>query len=421
MSANARPLAQDITIPISLKSQSKEQEVSPISLPEQILLENASPGSPSIDPVLNSPSGQLSYEIPSEMGLLSWEQIDADFSHFQPGLAADFLGSLGPREDTRSHQGELSEVLLDNDDVNSTPQFVGTTGEFSPCLFGHYLRDASNRLRFKKLTLQSVHLGRLPAHFMLTSQSLYAQSREEAGLAPKIDEEKSREELESIVPIDIGIRLIRLYERFIAPQYPVFSIHSRPSPTSSPTYLLAAIYAIAQPFMQFDDVLTLDLAYDPLPYSALLQISLKALAFEIYGPTLPVVQAFVLLLAHPTTHHLISDSSFKWTLLGMVISAAHALGFHMDPAEWSIPRWQVAQRRRIAFMIFMIDTWMASSLGRPPMLSEENWLVTALSVEDEYGAGLEEADWRGFLYHAELTSILREVLSELQYVSTCYS
>ncbi|UKZ80069.1 hypothetical protein TrVFT333_007834 [Trichoderma virens FT-333] len=349
----------------------------------------------------------------SEIGLLSWEQISADFANFQPSLAADFLGDLGPQEEARPHEGMPPEVLLDTDDTDDTPQFVGTTGEFEPCLFGHYLRDVSSRLRFKKLTLQSVHLGRLPAHFMLTSQSLYSQSREEAGLASKMDTTTSREELESLVPIDIGERLIRLYERFIGPQYPIFSTQWHPSPKSSPTYLLAAIYAIAQPFMQFDDALTLDLAYDPLPNSALLQISLKDLEFEIYGPTLPVVQTFILLLARPTPHHLISDSSFRCKLLGMLISAAHTLGFHMDPVEWSIPRWQTTQRRRISFMIYKMDTWMASSLGRPPMLSEKNWLVTSLSTEDGHGACIEEADWRDFLQHAQLVSTLRRVLSEL--------
>ncbi|KAL7942755.1 fungal-specific transcription factor domain-containing protein [Trichoderma barbatum] len=413
LSTITKSLAQDVTISESLKSSSQEQEASPISLSEQLLLDNNSSGSPSIDSALNSSSEQLSYEIPAEIDLLSWEQIDADFANFHPSLTTEFLGSLGPHDDARLHEGVSHEVLLDNDDLDSTPQFIGNTGEFEPCLFGHYLRDTSGRLRFKKLTLQSVHLRGLPAHFMLTSQSLYSQSREEAGLASKIDETTFREQLESLVPIDIGERLIRLYEHFIAPQYPIFSTQSRPSPTSSPTYLLAAIYAIAQPFMDFDDVLTLDLAYDPLPYSALLQISLKALEFEVYGPTLPAVQTLILLLARPTAHHLISDSSFRCKLLGMLISAAHTLGFHMDPVEWSIPRWQVTQRRRISFMIFKMDTWMASSLGRPPMLNEDNWLVTSLSSEDGYGTCMVEADWRDFLQHAQLVPILRRVLSEL--------
>ncbi|KAJ4854691.1 fungal specific transcription factor domain-containing protein [Trichoderma breve] len=344
LSTNAKSLPQNVTISESLRSPSRDQAVSPISLPEQLLLDNTSSGSPSIDSALNSSSGQLSYDIPSEIGLLSWEQIDANFVNFQPSLAHDFLGDLGPQDETRLHEGVPPEVLLDNDDTDSTPQFVGTTGEFEPY---------------------------------------------------------------------IGERLIRLYERFIAPQYPIFSTQSRPSPKSSPTYLLAAIYAIAQPFMQFDDVLTLDLAYDPLPTSALLQISLKALEFEIHGPTLPVVQAFILLLARPTPHHLISDSSFRCKLLGTLISAAHTLGLHMDPVEWSIPRWQATQRRRLSFIIFKIDTWMASSLGRPPLLNEENWLITSMSAEDGYGACIDEADWRDFIQHAQLVSTLRRVLSEL--------
>jgi hypothetical protein len=221
-------------------------------------------------------------------------------------------------------------------------------------------------------------------------------------------------ELESVVSVATGIRLIGLFDRFIAPQYPIFSTSSYPSARSSPTYLLAAIYCIVLPFIQFDDILPTELAYEQPPYSALLQIALRVLAFEIYNPSLPVIQALLLILVRPLTNPLVSESSLKWTVQGILVTSAQTLGLHTDPKTWSIAKWQIAQRRRISFLIYATDTWIACSLGRPPLLNGENWLVTSLSQDDELQTGLDAIMWKRLVQHAELTGVLRNVLSRLQ-------
>lgn len=309
---------------------------------------------------------------------------------------------------------ELLDTLLGSDNMESTPHFIGTTGEFEPHLVRHYLCDAGGRKRFKKLTVQFVQSGTIPSHFWFTSQSLYSQSREKAGVLRLCNTPEERDKLESLVSTSVGRRLIRLFDRFIAPHYPIFSSQCRPSPESSPIYLLAAIYAVAHSYAQYDDSLALDFAYQEDLYAGLLQTARRTIESELHAPTFPVIQSLILMLVQPTMHHLSFESSLKSTLLGMLISAAHTLGLHTDAASWPIARWQIAQRRRVSFIIFTLDSWISCSFGTPPMLCEQNWLVDGLSTEDAFESGLSPADWESLLHQSQLTSILRKVLSRLQ-------
>lgn len=358
------------------------------------------------------------YGSPLVLSTPRWEQLVSEFmdSGALTPPSADVGDELNARitPESAALDQTLPDTVLGSDGIESTPQFMGTTGEFEPHLVNRYIRDASGRLLFRNLTLQSVQSGPVPSHFWFTSQSLYSKSRQDTGLPQARDEGEKRKVLESMISSGVGRRLIRLFDRFIAPHYPIFSDRSRPSPSSSPIYLLAALYAAVQPFAQHEDSLSFDLAFKPSLYSDLLTIAYEALEFELHAPTLPVVQTLVLLLAQPTTHHLMSESSLQRTLLGKLVSAAHTLGLHVDPGQWPIAPWQIAQRRRISFIVFSIDTWVSCSLGSPPLINRENWLIESLTVEDELDAGLRRADWEALLHQSQLTSLLREVLMELQ-------
>lgn len=359
------------------------------------------------------------YGSPLVLNTPRWEQLVSEFMDsgaLTPPSADLEGGGLNARiaAESAALDWTLPDTVLGSDSIESTPEFMGTTGEFEPHLVNRYIRDASGRLLFRNLTLQSVQSGPVPSHFWFTSQSLYSKSRQDVGLPQARNESDKRKLLESMISLGVGRRLIRLFDRFIAPHYPIFSDSSRPCPSSSPIYLLAALYAAVQPFAQHEDSLSFDLAFKPSLYSDLLKIAYEALEFELYAPTLPVVQTLILLLAQPTTHHLMSESSLQRTLLGKLVSAAHVLGLHVDPKHWPIAPWQIAQRRRLSFIVFNIDTWVSCSLGSPPLINRENWLIECLTAEDELEVGLKTADWEALLRQSQLTWLLREVLMELQ-------
>lgn len=368
-----------------------------------------------------SPYAGIDSVFPGGFDALSWEGFNPDFFHIERSLSvASRVGELttqneGSQTISLSTQlgDDFHEILLDSTDLSSTPHFVGATADDDPYLMLLYRLDSRGRLSFGRYTMQSVYQGPEPAHFWLIAQALFSQGREEVGLQASVNRDELRQELESVVPAAIGDRLIRLFDRFIAPQYPIFSISSYPSTTSSPPYLLAAIYCIVQPFIQFDDTLATELAYEQPPYSRLLQIALKTLAFEAYTPTLEFIQALIIILIRPSTNPHISESSIKWALHGTLITAAQTLGLHTDPKSWAIARWQIAQRRRTSFLVYATDTWIACSLGRPPLLNKENWLVISLGPEDELESGLDTDKWTNLLRYSQLTDILRNVLSRL--------
>ena len=223
----------------------------------------------------------------------------------------------------------------------------------------------------------------------------------------------TRERLETLVPTDTGTRLVTLFRRFILPQYPIFSESLFPDAQTSPPYLLATIYMVAQSFARFDDVLSVELAYESLNNQDLFKLVHEALQYENHNPNLSTVQTLLLLSLRPSTNPLVLESSFKWSIHGLLISASQTLGLHYDPTYWNIPPWQISLRRRLSSTIFAMDKWLACSLGRPPLLTRDAWLVTSVVESDNYEVDLSPETWAQYRCLSQLGAILGDVLSKL--------
>lgn len=226
-------------------------------------------------------------------------------------------------------------------------------------------------------------------------------------------ESELRVELEQLVSVDQGNRLIRLYEKFVASQYPIFSAQASPTAESSPPHLLAAVYAMAFPFATYDDKLCIDLAYNSPPYPSLSCIMHRSMAIEAHSPSLAGVQALLLTVSRQTSNPLVSDASYRWSMVGRLVALAVNFGLNLDPTTWSISESQIAQRRRIAYLIYSTDRWLAAALGRPPHIDDANWLVTSLEPTDLVDSGLVSNQWNQLLAHSSLTAVLNTTLSQL--------
>ncbi|KAK7191060.1 transcriptional regulatory protein C25B8.11 [Paraphaeosphaeria sporulosa] len=346
------------------------------------------------------------------------EQFFGDFENgpvdFDPAFMS-FAEESNPKtpQVAIERQGATStseDVHLDrHDGVN--PQILGYSGDMDPYLLQNYQFDRSGAFKFKQLSIQSAYQGAAPTQFLLSQPGLFLWSRKEMGLS--VSPEASRAQLESVVPADTGRRLICLYRKFILTQYPIFSESSFPNPHTSPPCLLAAIYMIAQPFAKFDDVLSIELAYDTLNSQALFTIVFEALHYEAHNPSLDLVQMLLLLIVRPSTNPLILESSLKWSLHGTLVSTAQNMGLHHDPASWAIAPWQRTLRRRLSCTIFTVDKWLACSLGRPPLLRKEDWLVTSLTIEDNQASTMNADIWSTHMHYAQLGALLGDVLEKL--------
>lgn len=303
------------------------------------------------------------------------------------------------------------EIQLDRHD-GLNPQILGHSGDMDPYLLQNYRYDISGSYKFKQLSIQSVCQGNTPTQFLISQPGLLTSSRREMGHR-QISSDILREELETLVPVDTGLRLISLFRKFILAQYPIFADNSFPNPRSSPPYLLAAIYLITQPFTRFDDVLSIELAYETLNNQALHKLIDEAMRFEAHDPSLSVVQTLLLLVIRPSANPLVLENSLKWSLHGTLVATSQNLGLQYDPTSWNIAPWQIALRRRLSSTIYTVDKWLACSLGRSPLITEESWLVTKLHQADNLSSTLSLEFWCAHDCYTRVGVLLGEVLSKL--------
>lgn len=315
--------------------------------------------------------------------------------------------------DSDSPNAQLSSLdHLADENGTLGMEMLGLTGDMDPYLLRRYQSDDGGVFKFKQLAIHSVYSGPAPVQFLSARPSLFARSREEAGHGD-FNEEAQRLKLDEIVPSKLGNRLITLYQKFVAPQYPIFSSQQLPDPETTPSHLLAAIYSIAFPFAIHDDQLCIELAYDDPPYAKLSSIIETGLNHQLHSPSLALVQTALLVLVRPSSNPLVSDASYRWSILGTLVAVAINIGLQMDPAAWRVSHSQICQRRRISFLIHSTDVWLAASLGRPPLINDANWLVTSLQPDDGHDSGLSTDQWADLLRFSALTLVMTSTLLEL--------
>ncbi|KAK1990903.1 fungal-specific transcription factor domain-containing protein [Colletotrichum falcatum] len=295
----------------------------------------------------------------------------------------------------------------------ANPQLLGLSGDMDPLLLRHYRVDESGVFRFKELAVHAVQGPSTPFQFLLSQPSIFSRRRDECGVGRPSEEDALAGQLAEAVPAAVGARLVALFGDFVQPQFPVFAAALFPDPASTPAYLLAAVYAVSLPFAVHDDRLSVDVAYDEPPYPALSRIVDEALSYEVHSPSIPVAQTLLLLLLRPSADPLAADTAYRRDVLGRLVSCATTLGLHLEPSGWSMPEGQKAHRRRLSFVIYAVDAWIASTHGTPPSVHRDNWAVTSLEPGDFVGSGLGPDDESRLVDFAAITDVLSRALSSL--------
>ncbi|PLB52165.1 hypothetical protein P170DRAFT_350479 [Aspergillus steynii IBT 23096] len=302
-----------------------------------------------------------------------------------------------------------AQIPLDSN-LSVASQLCGLTGDMDPYLLRHYQFDEKSEFAFSKLTVRAVQDTGVPVQFLLSKPNPSIDSRDQVlshiqdGQLPALSQ---------IVPAEIGERLIKLFIRFINPQFPILSEENLPNPSNAPCNLLAAIYSITQPFTAFDDYLCIELVYSPPSPEVLFKIAWNALNNALSEPTISSLQAALILLLQPPENPLVLDSAGKWALLGMTVSMAQTLGLHLDPCHWNIPTEEVRTRQRLSWITYTVDKWLASSFGRPSHISKNDWMIIELpstSIGTKTTDNSEESYTYQFL---KLTTILDKILTDL--------
>ncbi|KAF9887206.1 hypothetical protein FE257_010460 [Aspergillus nanangensis] len=277
-------------------------------------------------------------------------------------------------------------------------QVIGASGESDPWLLRHCKFDDLGFLLFHHVHFRNaggVPLEeKIPVHFLVTADQLYQTAKEKSGTSSS-GERSVRDELNELVPLECGQRLVILFLRFVFPALPIMSrsqlglsaSNSLPELTvlqQMPVHLLAAIYATAQPFTRFDDYLCILNAYSAPPTDRLWRMVSELISVEIHTPHLSTLQAGILYLHREVegTETVITDSASLWSFVGLLVGLATSLGLQFECRPMGLPAWERRLRRRLWWAIYVEDKWRCLVMGRPPYIRSDEWDVTDLADED---------------------------------------
>jgi hypothetical protein len=311
--------------------------------------------------------------------------------------------------------------------TSSNAQIVGLSGESDPYLLSKYRYDVYNEAAFQSIRVRKMSGGPtdeehdIPTFFQFQHNALVsrAQPREKTDT-----NERWRRELEELVNEETGKRLINLFYRYVQPYFPILSRENGDGDgreaREMPPCVLAAIYGHALPFCAWDEKLCVEV-YTPPSADVLFKIAWMSCQPLLHTPTMAVLQTLLLLVQRrPTIRH-VSDTPFKWVIMTTAVSIAQALGIDRDPTDWPIPSWEIQQRKRLAWAVYVQDKWLALNFGRSSHIQADDFDVPPLTEND-----FPEADRRydddassahfpihHFLQLCRLTTIVDDILHNL--------
>ncbi|KAI5207822.1 hypothetical protein E4T39_01765 [Aureobasidium subglaciale] len=220
-----------------------------------------------------------------------------------------------------------------------------------------------------------------------------------------------------------GQALIDLYFRIVHPSLPILhkgvflEKYARSYREFSPA-LLAAVYLLTTNYWRCSPTL----ATKPKPDACLLhKLAIESYDLTIYRPKLSSVQAGLLLAQFECFESNVISPGSRGRLTAQLVSMAHNMGLHLDPSTWDLPRWEVSLRCKLAWAIYMQDKWVALIEGRPPLLTDRDWIVPLVQHRDfperlednEEGSSEVENGRIIFIQMIELTRILSDILDNV--------
>lgn len=205
--------------------------------------------------------------------------------------------------------------------------------------------------------------------------SEYFNTHADADVQIPDDEARALAEIEHVVGPH-GPALIDIYFRNVHPSYPIIQRrafldrHQHGDRQFNPP-LLAAMYLLALAWWDQDPAVSSHPKPDP---EKLEYIAITSLTISMQRPKISAVQAGLLLLQRP--------KSSTWTLTVQLVALGQDIGLHLDCSDWSIPRWEILLRKRLAWALYMQDKWSAVMHGRPSHINAADWNVSPPTEDD---------------------------------------
>ncbi|OQU99768.1 Fungal specific transcription factor domain-containing protein [Cladophialophora immunda] len=242
-----------------------------------------------------------------------------------------------------------------------------------------------------------MHSQGKPLIMSIADHSLYDRGE------PRLDQkvlDQAACEVSQMISDETGVRLVKLFFRYIYPYFPILSktrllypLAELPSRLKSlPLSLKAAIYASALAFFTYDDVLATTIVHSPPSSQRLYRIAWVAVTHEVHTPHLSTLQSCLLLLQRVNDDRYVMDTVFRWSLLGWTVALAQTFGLSTDCLDWTgLPEWEKRLRRRLWWAVFVMDKWAFMSAGLTSHIHDDNYDVAPLTAADFVYSGETES------------------------------
>jgi hypothetical protein len=353
-------------------------------------------------------------------------------------------GSVASQASLESNdiQTDLPHVFRDRRNTSETLDgwpatttfLLGDTGESDPYLLRHFSSDCldssddiakvTSRHILRTSDPDVMHSMERPLIMSMADHSLYDRGE------PRLDQrtlDEAADEVSRMISEETGVRLVKLFFRYIYPYFPILSRTRLLYPLAElpgrlralPLSLKSAIYASALAFITYDDVLATTIVHSPPSSQRLYRIAWLAVTHEVHTPHLSTLQSCLLLLQRVNDDRYVMDTVFRWSLLGWTVALAQSFGLSNDCLDWNgIPDWEKRLRRRLWWAVFVMDKWAFMSAGLTSHIHKDNYDVLPLTAADFGNAEMTsestsfEHNTSAHFYHlSRLTAIISDIQS----------
>lgn len=175
-------------------------------------------------------------------------------------------------------------------------------------------------------------------------------------------------------------KLLNLYFEVIHSAYPIIHKESffwKWARKQLNPALLAAMFLLASQWWTYSPELVTEKQVD---LSKLASLAMECYQRLLDRPRLSTIQAGLLLMQ--TTGKVRNSFPDSWLLTAQIVACAQKIGLHLDCSNWSIPSWEIPPRRKVAWAVYIHDTWSSAFRQLPAKINSRDWFVFRLDIDD---------------------------------------
>lgn len=316
-------------------------------------------------------------------------------------------------EIAQSEAPPSTSTVSENANTQFSSKYIGPTSETDPLLRSKYRYGEQGSFVHKIRGIRRLSTRNSPG-----SLALLTPQRVTEALANRI--------VPRAVPnvwdilSEHGYSLIKLFMRFIQPQYPVLSPDGL-QPNDQSKALLATVYSLALSWRSYDP----DLPWEQFNLDAVTrkerpddsiiqQFVWREINREMHAPDYSTIAACLLFMERKRGNMFIADTPFDTCLVATATSLAFSIGLHMNCNHWEMSAEEKNRRNTLWWLVYVQDKWINIIHGQPPRIRTEDFDVPWWdSAQSLLSMGNQARTSILFHHLLELTSILDDIYSSL--------